>query len=227
MNRAPFLAPQPPRGGGFTLVELLVALSLSAVVLTLVFTGYAVVLAVRRGQAERAAPAETAQQALRQLSRDLERIFVYPGDDATRVLLQADAGAPHGLRELSFCRCALPPGARDPLWATAERVAYRLEAATATDSVLICESRPLAGVGARDPPQTNGLFRHVTRFEVRLFDGKEWQAAWPVGANTSAVPRAARLDLTVQQGPARVSAVTEVYIPVGNRIARPPATGAH
>ena len=208
--------------GAFTLLELLVALGLAAVLCALIFSAYALVTAVHRSQAGRQAPEDAARDALRRLADDLERTFVVADEPQAKFLLRTGAAVSNALWELSFCRCAAGTGEPEERWAGLERVTYRLlePEDVAAGGRLICASRPLAGPGALQPPQTNAVIRHLAQLDIRLFDGQAWHDQWPPAGpgQTSSVPRAAQLEVTALRAGIRATAAAEVFIPAGNQI---------
>jgi type II secretion system protein J len=209
---------RPPEAHAFTLIEVLVALSLAAMLSALLLAAYALVTTVQRGQAGRQTPNETAQRALGRLADDLERTIVVANDTQTVFRLLTGAAASNALWDLSFCRCAAEPGAPEVPWAEVDRVTYRLVEDEVTNRLLVCASRPLAGPGALQPARTNDLIPGLEQLDLQLFDGQRWQDHWPVTGQTSNVPRAARVEVTALRGGIRARSSAEVFIPVGNRI---------
>ena len=217
------IAQTPPRHSGFTLVELLVALSLAVVVTALILAAFLTLNTVQRGQIERAACLDTTRLLLRQVADDLERTFVFPKDKATTFKLVRGAAASNAVFELAFVRAAARPGEDDLRWADVDRLTYRLVEADRSNLTLCCLSQPLVGPGALLPAATNHLFQGLENFDVLLFDGKEWKDTWSVQeANaTNAVPHAARLTITARHGGTSHTVTTEVMIPISMRFEPP------
>lgn len=211
------------RRTGFTLVELLVALSLAVVVTALILATFTSVNVARRGQAERAACLSTAQRVLQQVADDLERAFVFKADKATTFNLVRGVAASNAVLELAFARVASLPGEDDLRWAAAARVSYRLVEADRSNLTLYCLSQPLAGPGALQPTTTNQVFQGLENFDVLLFDGKDWKDTWVLekSNSTNTVPRVARLAVTARRGAVRQTIVTDVIIPIGTKFAPP------
>lgn len=214
---------QSPRcPSGFTLVELLVALSLAVVVTALMLATFATVQKIRRSQAERADCLNTASRLLQQVANDLERTFVFTSDKATTFQLARGVAASNAALELAFARTASTRGEDDLRWAEAARLTYRLEEAGRSNFALCCLSQPLAGPAALQPPQTNQWFQGLENFDVLLYDGKEWKDVWTGNESASnAAPQAARLMITTHRGTARHSVTSEVIIPVSMRFDPP------
>ena len=215
------------RGTGFTLVELLVALALAVVITGLVFVMLGIVNTARRGQSARALCRDTVGRVLQQVAGNLERAFVFSQDEATPFQLARGAAASNAVLELSFARTAPLPGETNLCWAEVSRLTYRLVENDLSNNTLYCLSRPLAGPGAIQPAVTNQIYQGLENFAVQLFDGKDWQDDWgggTAGKSTNAIPRAARLTITVQRGAARYSNTTEVIIPIGMKFEPPKQT---
>ncbi len=210
------------RRAGFTLVELLVALALAAVVTALILTTLAITNRTRRSQADRVACRALTEQALGLLARDLERTFLFPKQDATAFELGRGAAASNAALELAFARVAPLPGESDLRWAEVARVVYRLTESDTTNFTLTCTSQPLAGPAALQPPATNAVFPRLESFDVLLFDGKVWKDSWTgKGTATNGAPRAARVSLTARQGNARHVSTAEIIIPISLKFEPP------
>lgn len=218
-------APLPLRRAGFTLVELLVALALAAMVTVLILSTLAVTYRTRRSQADRVACRALAEGALGQLARDLERTFIFPKTDATAFELARGAAASNAVLELAFARVAPMPGEEDLRWAEVARVVYRLTETDMTHCELTCTSQSLAGPAALQPPVTNAVFAKLASCDVLLFDGKEWKDSWiGKGTSTNGAPRAARVTVTAERGRARHVATAEIIVPISLKFEPPKKT---
>ena len=210
------------RLAAFTLVELLVALSLAVVITALILATFTIVTTAHRGQTERAICRNTAGRLLQQLARDLERTFVFPKDESTDFRLARGAAASNAVFELVFTRLAPHPGEKDLRWAEAAQMTYRLLETDPSNLTLYCLSRLLAGPAAIQPSTTNQIFRELEYLDVQLYDGTDWKNEWKGGSkSTNAVPRAARITLTTHHGAARYTVNEDVIIPAGAKFERP------
>ncbi len=173
-----------PRSGGFTLLELLVAVAVFALLAALAYGGLARVSGQARVLAERARGIERTVMALAVLERDLAQALARPGRDALggrRPALEAHAD---GRWILTRAGGALGEG---PV-----RVGYGLEGGRLMRRVWPVPD-PVQGTRALETALLDG----VRALEVRWLDrdGK-WLAAWPPPQSRAGrLPRAAELRL--------------------------------
>lgn len=175
-----------PRSG-MTLLELLVALAIALLVIGVVFSMYqSATRTLATQEAAEAGPA-TAVRAMEVLARDLSCACAPPDEDACPFLISTPAPA-NNYTVAGFCTASVAPG-DDRRWVVVESVAYRLVAGEEDRGVLLRESVPLAGPGSEGPAVTNVLADRVEAFELRVYDGLEWEAEWGSGG----LPQAARI----------------------------------
>jgi type II secretion system protein J len=203
------------RRSGMTLIELLLAIAIAALVITLVFSIYRTVSVTMQGQDERRRGADAAADAVQRIARDMACTFAPKSDNQCSFTLEKDT-LPPAASKLSFCAAVMPEGQTDLRWFELHRVAYRVGADSKDVVVLFRENQPLVGPGAFAPPVTNVLARDVESFRVTAYDGSEWADEWSSG--DMACPRAARIELTVRYGSGTKTFETEVLIPVGNSV---------
>lgn len=201
---------RPVCRSGTTLIELILAIAIASLVITLVFSLYHTVSATLGGQEERRRGADAATDAVRQIARDLACAFALKFDETCKFTLQKDG---HGtsVSQLSFCSAVMPEGETDLRWLELRRIAYRLDVKT---SMLLRENQPLAGPGAFVSSRTNALEKEVESFHVSVHNGLEWKDEWA----DASCPRAARIEVTTRRGSGVKTFQTEVLIPAGNSI---------
>ena len=200
---------------GMTLIELILAIAIASLVITLVFSVYRTVSVTMQGQDERRRGADAASEAVQRIARDLACTFAPKSDEACKFTLEKGASATTA-SQLSFCTAVMPEGETDLRWFDLHHVAYRIGNDSKNAVVLFRENQPLSGPGAFAPPVTNVLARDVESFRVSLYNGSEWSDEWPAGE--AACPRAARIELTARYGSGTKTFQTEVLIPVGNPV---------
>ena len=215
MSRHAGTAPRPPHRFGMTLIELLLAIAIASLVITLVFSVYRTVSATMQGQDERRRGADAASDAVQRMARDLACTFAPKSDEACKFTVEKISSAPAASR-LSFCTAVMPEGETDLRWFELHRVAYRVGTGSKDAIVLFRENQPLAGPSAFTPPVTNVLASDVESFHVSVYDGAEWKDEWSSGG--VACPRAARIELTAKYGSGTKSFQTEILIPAGNPV---------
>ena len=192
---------------GWTLIELLLAVIIALLVISLLFSIYHTVLTATRQQATRHQQDETAH-AVRQLSHDLQAAF-YPADDTNCVMrLRQDDGL-----HLAWCATLLGTQEYTPRWFDITQVHY-YTATNGTTVSLLRETTPLVGPASGQPPASDEILHDIKAIQIQLFDGETWQEAWPVD-DPPVLPRAARISLQTGIGTA---ITTDVFIPAGSTL---------
>lgn len=198
-----------------TLIELILAMAIASLVITLVFSVYHTVSLTMQGQDERRRGADAVADAVRQIAHDLACTFAPKSDETCTFTLEKDT-SPLAAARLSFCATVMPDTETDLRWFELHHVAYRVGADSKNALALFRENQSLAGPGAFAPPITNVLASDVESFRVSVYNGSEWNDEW--SSADAACPRAARIELTARVGSGTKSFQTEVLIPVGNPV---------
>lgn len=171
------------RAAGFTLVELLVALAVFAVMSAMAYTGLAAVLEARESVDAALERTATIQGTMHRIQADLEQAVKRPIRDGYGDLQPALSNTPED--GLQFTR----GGWRNPLSeprSHLQRVAYRVDE---EDQLVRLHWRMLDRAQDSAPVETV-LLEDVENVEWRfLSDGGEWIDAWPP-ANLAASPSA-------------------------------------
>ena len=185
-----------------TLVELLVAIVIVALLAGVVYSTFRTVSIVSGGQRQRAEETHAAAAALDQLQNDLMRMFV-PGQDAACALVLTQ-----NLEQavIAFCMLEPKPDEADLRWARLRRLNYRVK-----DGQLQRVARGVTGPESVAGIETGRLVEAVAAFRVSIYDGADWFERCPT-ANTNARPRAARLEIGTKD---QKSWKTEIWIPAG------------
>jgi general secretion pathway protein J len=187
-------APRPSEAG-FTLVELLVALAIFAMIsvagVTLLRSGSDTQIAVKA----RLEQLSRANRLANALESDLAQAIARPVRDQAGqpvpAFTQADAGTPGAL--FGFIRAGWS-NFDDAPRAGLQRVAYALDG-TALKRI----SWPMLDGAAQDDAAT--MVENVSAATVRFRDDKgEWRGDW-TAAKTTALPRAVELRLTIEGKP--------------------------
>lgn len=204
------------RQAGMTLVEILVALSVSSLILVAAVAVYrTMTTSIRRQQAQRLEPAHAVLDQLRQ---DLSQCAQVPSSNSPAFSLESvviESNAPcHS--SLAFSCGSLPAPESDFSGLEVVRVRYTLiPTGAGSEGQLVRESQCLWGSNALAPAVSNTLLEQVVAFEVAVLSDAGWTNNWTSSSRTL-VPRAARLRLEWGGGAPRQAAQLEVFIPAGN-----------
>ncbi len=211
---------------GWTLIEALVAIALTAVLAAVVFSTWLTVHRVMQGRSSRSARAAAAAVALRRLAADLE-CACEPGE-GTAFELRGGPGATPPL-ELHFFAFVAPDrdaGSRPP---EVRELRYQVLRGDERDLRLVRIDRPATGPGADSAGKTNVLIERAVAFTVTVSDGTNWAPEWPPkGGNPFPAAARASLGWAGATGPAtaRVETVIHAGVPVKPRLERRSAPAA-
>lgn len=201
------------RTGGFTLVEILVAMAIVAVIGVLAYGGLHGLIREREQTATSMQRLRLVQQAFAIMTRDFSQLEPRAvRDPLGGTPLAAFLSAPQSQPPLVFTR----GGWGNPLAdvrSTEERVAYQLD-----NGQLLRWSWPELDVPAQTQPVKQVLLATVTQFDLRFMDSNgDWQTQWPpLNANSVAylaqLPRAVEIDVTLKDL-GRITRIVEVASP--------------
>lgn len=192
----------PTAQQGFTLMELLIAIIVSAVVLTAINGVFFGAMRLRNRTAENLDRSLPVQNALAAIRRDLMGIQL-PGGTFGGTLnsnatingeTETETG-PEIYTNTGTLTDYFP-------WGDIQRVAYvlraptnRLGSAEGRDLVRVVNRNPLPPV--QDEPTEQRLLSDVELLEFGFYDGQNWRTTWNSSNETTTLPRAIRVTLTM------------------------------
>ena len=186
---------------GFTLIEVLVALTIFALMSVLAYRGLSAVMQTREHLTEDNRRWRDIALTVAQLEQDLSQAVQRPVRDSGDLLLPALLGNPQPTRadeaQLSFSRMGL--AWQTGVLADVQRHGYRLNNGTLEQWVW-----PVLDQAPRSEPAVNVLLERVNRFELRYLDASgNWQTRWPlpgVAAATATLPAALEMVIELDGG---------------------------
>ena len=192
------------RQRGFTLVEVLVALTIFALMSMLAYRGLTSVLETRAHLADDNRRWRDIALTLAQLEQDMSQAVNRPVRDnggQTQPALLGNPQARADESQLSVSR--MGSSWQTGVAADVQRHAYRLNNGTLEQLVWpVLDQAPL------NAPQVHPLLQRVARFELRYLDAAgNWQPRWPLPGVATALPAALEVVLELEGG----TTVTRVF----------------
>ncbi len=184
---------------GFTLLELLVALAVFAILATTAYGGLRNVLVTRAAVEAQSQRLAMVQLALHRLGQDLEQTAPRRVRDEYGEPQAAMLGDPLVGERLILTRAGWDNPLGQPR-ASLQRVAYRMR-----DGQLWRLHWPVLDRGGPIEPRETMVLDQVREFRVRFLDQDEWRDGWPPPASDESgrrdldrLPRAVEISLTLE-----------------------------
>jgi type II secretion system protein J len=191
---------------GFTLIEMILAIGVAAIVLIAINAVLFTALRLRNATTDAVDAASPLDQATAFLRRDLQCV-VTPTNGTSKVLsgsfrvgtLTSEGVAEPVAIELFTADGALSPNAP---WADIQRVTYELKNSTDGSGRRDLYRSVLRNLLATATPEVQNqlMLSGVDSVKFTCYDGSQWQPTWdtsdPTGANTN-LPLAVRVDITM------------------------------
>lgn len=171
---------------GATLVELLVALGIAVMIMSVIILAHHTLTLNSRGQQKRLQEADRALATINELRRDLQSLYVPGGDETCTVELENRTDQ---LVRLSFCRWEASKARGEIFTNRLEKVTFVLDESVAPPRLLRM-IQCTTGPGSDQPYITNWIDAAWTRLVIQLGDGTAWKTNWPGGEEEDDAPAA-------------------------------------
>jgi len=185
------------RRGGFTLLEILLALSVLSVLLLLLLSAFTGAARVRETLSSRSREFRQIRLVLDRVGTDLMGAFAVTAREESALSVSEDQLSGMPAATLVFTAFQLPDGdiGRPP----AEIVKIRYFPRIGADGVTLelhREQSDLPFVGNKIPLRESTVAEGLRGFRVEVFDGTTWVKEWPPGGGSkTALPRKAAVTL--------------------------------
>lgn len=192
----------PIRRGGFTLLEILLALSVLSVVLLLLLSSFTGAVRVRETLSSRSREFRQVRLVLDRVGTDLMSAFATTAREESALSLREDQLSGLPAATLTFTAFQLPDG--DAGHPPAEIVKIRYFPRIGADGVTLelhREQADLPFIVNKIPLRESAVAKGLRGFRVELHDGSAWVREWPPGGGSkTTLPKKAAVTLVDARG---------------------------
>ena len=192
----------PIRRGGFTLLEILLAMSVLSVILLLLLSAFTGAVRVRETLSSRARDFRQIRLVLDRVGTDLMGAFATSAREESALSLREDQLSGMPAATLSFTAFQLPDG--DSGHPPAEIVKIRYFPRIGADGVsleLHREQSDLPFLGNKIPLRETPVAGRLRGFRVEMYNGTTWVKEWPAGGGSkTTLPKKAAVTLVDERG---------------------------
>lgn len=192
----------PVRREGFTLLEILLALSVLSVILLLLLSAFTGAARVRETLSSRAREFRQIRLVLDRIGTDLMCAFASSSRVESALSLREDQFSGLPAATLIFTAFQLPDG--DGGHPPAEIVKIRYFPRIGADGVTLelhREQSDLPFIENKIPARESTVADGLRGFRIELYDGTTWVKEWPTGGGTkTAMPKKAAITLVDERG---------------------------
>jgi prepilin-type N-terminal cleavage/methylation domain-containing protein len=192
----------PVRRGGFTLLEILLALSVLSVILLLLLAAFTGAARVRETLSSRSRGFRQVRLVLDRVGTDLMGAFATSAREESALSLREDQLSGMPAATLTFTAFQLPDG--DGGHPPAEIVKIRYFPRIGADGVTLDlhrEQSDLPFVENKIASRESTVAEGLRGFRIELYDGTAWVKEWPTGKTSkTALPKKAAVTLVDARG---------------------------
>ena len=193
--------PHVPRGG-FTLLEILLALSVLSVIMLLLLSAFTGAARVRETLSSRSREFRQVRLVLDRIGTDLMQAFATSAREDSALSLREDQLSGMAAATLTFTAFQLPDG--DSSHPPAEIVKVRYFPRIGADGVTLelhREQSDLPFVENKIPSRETTVAEGLRGFRVELYNGTAWVKEWPAGGGSkTTLPKKAAVTLVDTRG---------------------------
>jgi len=193
----------PHHRGGFTLLEILLALSVLSVILLLLLSAFTGAARVRETLSSRSREFRQIRLVLDRVGTDLMGAFATTAREESALSLREDQLSGMPAATLTFTAFQLPDG--DGGHPPAEIVKIRYFPRIGADGVTLelhREQSDLPFIENRIPSRESGVAEGLRGFRIELYDGTTWVKEWPAGGKKTTLPKKVAITLMDARGEA-------------------------
>jgi len=192
----------PLRRGGFTLLEILLALSVLSVILLLLLSAFTGAARVRETLSSRSRGFRQIRLVLDRVGTDLMGAFAASAREESALSLREDQLSGMPAATLTFTAFQLPDGDRGH--PPAEIVKIRYFPRIGADGVTLDlhrEQSDLPFIENKIASRESSVAEGLRGFRIELYDGTTWVKEWPAGGKAkTALPKKAAVTLVDARG---------------------------
>jgi general secretion pathway protein J len=192
----------------FTLLEVLIALGIFAIMALMSYRALSAVLDSREQLSAESAKWRDLSLFFARFEQDLDAVMNRPSRSADDLIQDAFSLNPDSTAEVALAFSRSGYAQAEGGLAAPQRVGYRLQARAANgaaDRKLELVLWPQLDMPPRAAPQTYPTLSNVTDFKLRAMDAQgNWQTRWPVptagGTAQAAIPNGLEVSVTLASG---------------------------
>lgn len=194
-----------PTGGGFTLIELILAVAVMAIVLVAINAVFFSAMRLRESTSEAVEASLPVQQALSIMRRDLANAMPPRTNGVFSGNFKAGNVSSLGLSQPVAIEFNTTTGAlrADQPWGDVQRVTYELRpSANSSASGQDLYRSVTRNLLATIPPQPKDqwLLSGVLSLEISCYDGSQWRNYWDTSMTDTNLPVAVRVSIQLADG---------------------------
>ena len=208
---------------GFTLIELILAIGVAAVVLVAVHSVFFTALRLRNATSDAVDAATPIDRAVSTIRRDLQCVVTPKPEGILSGNFKVGNVTTPGISELVAAEMYTATGAlsENQPWGDVQRVTYELKGSTSGPGKDLYRgvTRNLLTMNTPEV-QDQLMLRGVSSIEFWCFDGSRWTDLWDTSDSTSVstnLPAAVRVEIQLSDGDKNVGSPIQIVVPIDSQ----------